>query len=82
MQERRGDEMSKSNGRQVRSFSMYQHEVELLKRLAAQSGLNESEIIREVLSLISDCKITRDELGAIHFERPAFRQAAWGKYVE
>jgi len=70
--------MSKQNGRRAVSHSLYDRHVEVQERLASESGLTDSEIIRALLELVSDCHAVWQG-PFLKFERPKFR---WGAKEE
>ena len=70
----RGDEMER-NGRQVLSVSVKHQHKDVAKRLAEQAGVTESEIIRELLELVSNCHAVWNGC-FLKFERPRFQ---WGQ---
>jgi hypothetical protein len=63
------------NGRQVLSASVKQQHKDAVKRLAQQAGITESELIREMIELVSDCTPVWQGL-FLKFQRPKFR---WGE---
>lgn len=64
----------KANGRRNISHSLYDRHIAITRRLAKESGLSESEVIRELLETVSNCKAVWNGC-FLKFERPRFQ---WG----
>jgi hypothetical protein len=64
----------KNNGRRNPSYSLYDRDIAVIKRLASEAGLTDSEILRGIILAVSDCKATWSG-PLLRFERPRFR---WG----
>jgi hypothetical protein len=62
------------NGRQILSASVKKQHKDVVKRVAEQAGITESELIRELIELVSNCKPIWSG-PFLKFERPRFQ---WG----
>jgi hypothetical protein len=65
----------KLNGRRNISHSLYDRHIQINRRLAEESGLSESQIVRELLELVSNCHAVWNGC-FLKFERPRFQ---WGE---
>ena len=70
----------KSNGRRNVSFSIYDRHLEVVKRLAAQSQLTDSEIIRELIEAAANCEAVW-EGPFLRLQRPKFKWESEGRYL-
>jgi len=72
--------MSKQNGRLTVSVSMYQRHVDVIKRLATQAQLTESEIVRELIEVASNCS-AEWEGPCLRLVKPKFLWEKEGRYL-
>ena len=70
----------KQNGRRTLSVSVYDRHLEVVRRLATQAQLNESEIIRELIEAASNCS-AEWEGPFLRLVKPKFLWEKEGRYL-
>ena len=63
------------------SFRLAPHHRVILSTAAKQLGCTETQVLREMLEVFSGCKATWSG-PFVRFERPKFRQAEEGRYIQ